>query len=59
MSDTPNKIWEYPTLQKLVTRLRDDLNNKDAVLLFAYNGTDGISRSPQTEPLLNGISVPQ
>lgn len=39
MSDTPNKIWEYPTLQKLVTRLRDDLNNKDAVLLFAYNGT--------------------
>lgn len=39
MSDAPNKIWEYSTLQKLVTRLRDDLNNKDAVLLLAYNGT--------------------
>lgn len=38
MSNTP-KIWEYPTLPKLVTRLRDDLNNVNYVLLFAYNGT--------------------
>ena len=38
MSNTP-KIWEYPTLSKLVTRLRDDLNNANYVLLFAYNGT--------------------
>ena len=38
MSDTP-KIWEYPSLPKLVTRLRDDLNSADCVLLFAYNGT--------------------
>lgn len=38
MSDTP-KIWDYPALPGLVTRLRDDLNNKNAVLLFAYNGT--------------------
>lgn len=38
MSDTP-KIWEYPSLPKLVTRLRDALNSADCVLLFAYNGT--------------------
>ena len=38
MSDTP-KIWEYPSLPKLVTRLRDDLRSNDCVLLFAYNGT--------------------
>ena len=38
MSNTP-KIWEYPTLPKLVTRLRDDLNDVNYVLLFAYNGT--------------------
>ena len=43
MSNTDaHRIWEYPTLRKLVTRLRDDLNNNNNtkyVLLFAYNGT--------------------
>lgn len=29
----------YKTLRGLVTRLRDDLNDKDFVLVFAYNGT--------------------
>ena len=33
------KIVQYPTLRKLATRLRDDLNNKDFVLLYAYKGT--------------------
>ncbi len=38
MSDL-RKIWEFQSLPKLVTRLRDDLNNVNHVLLFAYNGT--------------------
>jgi len=38
MSNSP-KIYEYKTLNKLITRLRDDLNNQDFVLLYAYNGT--------------------
>ena len=38
MSDS-RKIWEFQSLPKLVTRLRDDLNNANYVLLFAYNGT--------------------
>lgn len=38
MSDS-RKIWEFSSLPKLVTRLRDDLNNVNYVLLFAYNGT--------------------
>ncbi len=38
MSNTP-KIYEYKTLDKLVTRIRDDLNNFNFVLLFAHNGT--------------------
>ncbi len=35
------KIQRFENLQKLVTRLRDDLNggNQDFVLLYAYNGT--------------------
>lgn len=33
------KIYRYKTLPNLVNRLRDDLNNLDFVLLFAYNGT--------------------
>ena len=35
------KIQRFESLQKLVTRLRDDLNggNQDFVLLYAYNGT--------------------
>jgi len=38
MSNKP-KIHTYKTLPRLVTRLRDDLNNQDFVLLYAYNGT--------------------
>ncbi len=38
MSSQP-KIYNYKTLPGLVTRLRDDLNNSDFVLLYAYNGT--------------------
>lgn len=38
MNDAP-KIYEYSSLSKVVTRIRDDLNNFDFVLLFAYNGT--------------------
>lgn len=38
MSSNP-KIYKYATLRNIVTRLRDDLNNHDFVLFFAYNGT--------------------
>jgi hypothetical protein len=38
MSNQP-KIYSFKTLSNLVTRLRDDLNNTDFVLLYAYNGT--------------------
>ncbi len=38
MSNTP-KIHQYKTLSGLVTRLRDDINNHDFVLIYAYNGT--------------------
>jgi hypothetical protein len=38
MSDKP-KILRFTTMQRLVTRLRDDANNHDFVLLYAYNGT--------------------
>lgn len=34
-----SKIYKYETLYRLAQRLRDDLNNKDFVLFFAYNGT--------------------
>lgn len=34
-----SKIITFNSLDKLVTRIRDDLNNKDFVLLYAYNGT--------------------
>lgn len=33
------KILNYKTLKALVTRLRDDLNDNDFILLYAYNGT--------------------
>jgi hypothetical protein len=33
------KIYNYKSLPRLITRLRDDLNNVDFVLLYAYNGT--------------------
>jgi hypothetical protein len=33
------KIYQYKKLSQLVTRLRDDLNACDFVLLYAYNGT--------------------
>lgn len=38
MSNQP-KIHNFKTLPRLITRLRDDLNNVDFVLLYAYNGT--------------------
>jgi len=38
MSNTA-KVHQYKTLSGLVTRLRDDLNNHDFVLIYAYNGT--------------------
>jgi hypothetical protein len=33
------KIYEYKSLKRVVTRIRDDLNGHDFVLLFAYNRT--------------------
>lgn len=38
MNNKP-KIHTYKTVRGLINRLRDDLNNKDFVLLYAYNGT--------------------
>lgn len=38
MSNKP-KILSYKTIERVVTRLRDDLHNMDYVLLYAYNGT--------------------
>jgi len=38
MSGKP-KISTYKSMNRLVQRLRDDLNSQDFVLLFAYNGT--------------------
>jgi len=35
----PPKIITCPTLHKVAERIRDDLNNHNFVLLFAYNGT--------------------
>ena len=37
MSNKP-KIYKYKTMRGLSQRLRDDLNSKDFVLLYAYNG---------------------
>ncbi|GGF96029.1 AAA family ATPase [Cysteiniphilum litorale] len=34
-----SKIQTYQNLNRLVTRLRDDLNDKELVLLYAYNRT--------------------
>jgi len=34
-----NGVRTYQNLNRLVTRLRDDLNNKELVLLYAYNRT--------------------
>ncbi|CAI1784837.1 AAA family ATPase [Serratia marcescens] len=33
------KIYSYGTITRVVTRLRDDLNSTDFVLIYAYNGT--------------------
>ena len=33
------KLYTYRTLKRLITKLRDDLNNHDFLLLYAYNGT--------------------
>jgi len=38
MSDMPKPV-PFDTLKKLVNRIRDDLNDCEFVLLFAYNGT--------------------
>ena len=38
MNEIP-KIYQYDDLGKVVTRIRDDLNNLECVLLFAHNGT--------------------
>lgn len=38
MSNKP-KIHTYKSMNRLVQRLRDDLNSQDFVLLYAYNGT--------------------
>jgi hypothetical protein len=38
MNNNKSKIHSYKTLRNLVTRIRDDLNDHDFVLLFAYNG---------------------
>lgn len=32
-------IYKYTTLRDLAVRFRDDLNNHNYVLLYAYNGT--------------------
>lgn len=34
-----SRIYKFESLYRLAQRLRDDLNNKDIVLFFAYNGT--------------------
>ncbi|MDD3771746.1 MAG: AAA family ATPase [Weeksellaceae bacterium] len=36
---TQNKLFKYKTLRNVAVRLRDDLNNHNFVLLYAYNGT--------------------
>lgn len=38
MSNKP-KVQNYQSMNRLVQRLRDDLNSHDFVLLYAYNGT--------------------
>lgn len=38
MSNQP-KLQKYIDTKKLVTRLRDDLNSQDFVLIYAFNGT--------------------
>ncbi len=32
------RIYEFENLDRLVTRLRDDVNNKNFILIYAYNG---------------------
>ncbi|GLS26288.1 hypothetical protein [Marinibactrum halimedae] len=34
-----SKIDKFESLYKIAQHFRDDLNNKDMVLFFAYNGT--------------------
>lgn len=33
------KLFKYQSVRRIVTRLRDDLNDSNFVLLYAYNGT--------------------
>ena len=39
MNNNQIKITTYKNIRELADRIRDDLNNKDFVLLYAYNGT--------------------
>ncbi|MCT8835242.1 AAA family ATPase, partial [Glaesserella parasuis] len=39
MSNNQVRITRYKTLKRLATRIIDDLNNQNFVLLYAYNGT--------------------
>ena len=39
MAAEANKIVQYKSLSTLVTRLRDDLNNSNFLLIYAHNGT--------------------
>ena len=39
MNNNQIKITTYETMRGLANRIRDDLNNKNFVLLYAYNGT--------------------
>ena len=38
MSNTP-KTQNYKTLKNVAIRFKDDLNNSNFILLYAYNGT--------------------
>ncbi|MDE3996588.1 anticodon nuclease, partial [Glaesserella parasuis] len=39
MSNNQVTITKFQNMSKLATRMRDDLNNQNFVLLYAYNGT--------------------
>jgi hypothetical protein len=41
------KLYTYKTLRNLTTRIRDDLNSSDFVLLYAYNGKNDCNINEQ------------
>ncbi|MDE3931229.1 hypothetical protein NUS50_05695 [Glaesserella parasuis] len=51
MSNNQVKITRYKTLKGLATRIRDDLNNQNFVLLYAYNGTGKTRLSMEVKAL--------